>query len=135
LEGNAGGDILACDAPHLLKVTFGDVTSVVTLHLSPDSDDTSLELEHTVPLTLAGSGAGALFVGPGWDGAFLGLGLLLRGEVADDLVAAANSSEAQEFSLGSIDAWTTAVAGTATEDEITAATEVSRAQFSPDTNS
>ena len=58
---------------------------------------------------MAGSGAGALYVGPGWDGAFLALDLFLRGEVAES-------------------------SSTATSDEIAAATEVSLAQFAPDLN-
>jgi hypothetical protein len=55
--------------------------------------------------------------------------------VADDPVAAANSPEAQEFSRSSIDARISAASGTATGNEIAAAAEVSRARFSPDTNS
>lgn len=135
LEGNAGGEILSCEPPRLLKVTFGGPTSVVELRLSPDeSADTVLELEHTVPIEMAGSGAGALYVGPGWDGAFLALGLFLGGEVSDDPVAAANSPEGQEFSRQSVHAWTTVIesSGTASAEEITAATEASLAQFAPE---
>nr|BFE84420.1 hypothetical protein GCM10020093_070210 [Planobispora longispora] len=85
LEGNAGGRILSCEAPRLLKVTFGAETSVLEVRLSPGGEGaTTLELEHTVPLAMAGSGAGALYVGPGWDGGLLALGLFLEGEVAGD---------------------------------------------------
>lgn len=134
LEGNAGGEILKCEPPRLLRVTFGGETSIVELRLTGSGEETSLELEHTVPLEMAGSAAGALFVGPGWDGALLGLGLFLRGEVADDPVAAANSLEAQEFSKGSVHAWTEVVraSGAATEEELAAAVEMSMAQFAPD---
>ncbi len=134
LEGNAGGDILACEAPILLRVTFGGPTSVVELRLTGVSEQTVLELDHMVPIEMAGNGAGALYAGPGWDGALLGLGLYLQGDVAQDPVAAANSVEAQEFSLGSIDAWVAVVreSGTAEEDEIAAAKQVSAAQFAPD---
>lgn len=135
LEGNAGGDILECEPPRRIKVTFGAPTSLVELRLSPAGDsETVLELEHTVPLEMAGSGAGALYVGPGWDGALMALDLYLRGEVAVDPVTAANSPEAQEFSKESVLAWTAVVetSGTATTDEIAAATEVSLAQFAPD---
>ena len=130
LEGNAGGDILTCAPPTLLRVTFGGETSVVELRLVEDDDErTTVELEHTVPKAMAGSGAGALYVGPGWDGALLGLALFLAGEVADDPVAAANSPETQEFNLGSIAAWTAAVedSGTATDEELAA-----KAQYAPD---
>jgi uncharacterized protein YndB with AHSA1/START domain len=89
LEGNAGGDILTCEPPRLLRVSFGGPTSIVELRLTPDGDgDTVLELEHTVPIEMAKSGAGALYVGPGWDGALLGLGLFLRGEAVGDPVGA-----------------------------------------------
>ncbi len=65
-EGNAGGEILRCEAPRLLRVTWGGETSVVELRLAPTGDiATTLELDHTVPIEMAGSGAGALFVGPG----------------------------------------------------------------------
>jgi uncharacterized protein YndB with AHSA1/START domain len=134
LEGNAGGEILTCEPPRLLKVTFGDATSIVEVRLSPQGDsDTELELEHTVPIEMAQSGAGALFVGPGWDGALMGLGLFLRGEAVGDPVAAANSPQAQEFSRQSVHAWVEVVkdSGTATADQLTAATEVSLAQFAP----
>ncbi|HEY0640314.1 MAG TPA: SRPBCC domain-containing protein [Pseudonocardiaceae bacterium] len=133
LEGNAGGDILACEPPTLLRVTFGGPASVVQLRLTSDGEDaTALEFEHTVPLAMAGSGAGSLYVGPGWDGGLLGLALYLDGEVADDPVAAAGSPEVQEFSRGSIDLWAAAARDTATDEEIAAATQVALAQFAPD---
>ena len=103
LEGNAGGDILDCARPDRLRVTFGGPDSVVELRLAAvDDGTTTLELDHRVPLAMAGSVAGSIFVGPGWDGAFLGLALYLAGEVADDPVAAANSPEAQEYSRRSV---------------------------------
>lgn len=135
LEGNAGGEILTCEPPRLLKVTFGAPTSIVEVRLTPDGDgDTVLELEHTVPIEIAQSGAGALYVGPGWDGALLGLGLFLRGEAVGDPVAAASSPEAQEFSKQSVHAWAEVVkdSGTATAEQLAGATEVSLAQFAPD---
>ncbi|HEU4916434.1 MAG TPA: ATPase, partial [Acidimicrobiia bacterium] len=99
-----------------------------------DGDDTILELEHTVPIEMAGSGAGALYVGPGWDGALMGLGLYLSGEMTPDPFAATNSTEAQVFSKESVHAWTSVVetSGTATADQIAAAAEVSLVQFAPD---
>jgi uncharacterized protein YndB with AHSA1/START domain len=135
LEGNAGGDVLQCEPPRLLRVTFGGPTSLVELRLSSAGEsETVLELEHTVPIEMAGSGAGALYVGPGWDGAFMALGLFLDGVVSDDPVAAANSPQGQEFSRQSVHAWATAIesSGTASMNEIVAATEASLAQFAPD---
>lgn len=134
LEGNAGGDILECEPPQLLRVTFGGPTSLVELRLTQEGDDnTVLDLEHTVPIEMAQSGAGALYVGPGWDGAFMALDLYLKGVVAEDPIAAASSPEAIEFSKRSIDSWTAAVesSGTASSDEIAAATGAALAQFAP----
>jgi uncharacterized protein YndB with AHSA1/START domain len=134
LHGNAGGEILTCEPPTLLRVTFGGPTSVVELRLSPNGDETVLELEHVVPFEIAQSAAGALYVGPGWDGALMGLDLYLRGEAPADPAAAANSPEVQEFSKQSVHRWIAAVesSGAAGADEIAAATAVSLAQFAPD---
>ena len=135
LEGNAGGEILTCESPRLLKVTFGGPTSFVEVRLTAQGDSgTVLELEHTVPIEMAQSGAGALYVGPGWDGALMGLGLFLGGEAAGDPVAAASSPQAQEFSKQSVHAWAAVVkdSGTATAEQLAAAAEVSLAQFAPD---
>jgi uncharacterized protein YndB with AHSA1/START domain len=135
LEGNAGGEILTCEPPRLLRTTFGDPNSIVEVRLTPQGDtDTVLELEHSVPLAMVQSSAGALYVGPGWDGALMGLGRFLHGEAIGDPVAAANSPEVQEFSKHSVHAWAAAVkdSGTATPEQLTAATEASLAQFDPD---
>jgi len=134
LEGNAGGEILDCEPPRRLRVTFGGPDSLVELRLTAQGDEqTALELEHTVPVAFAGSGAGALFVGPGWDGAFMALDLFLRGEVAEDPVAAASSPEAIDFSRQSVQAWVTAIesSGTATAEEIAGAAEASLSHFAP----
>ncbi|OLF11513.1 ATPase [Actinophytocola xinjiangensis] len=133
LEGNAGGQILTCEPPTLLRVTFGGPTSVVELRLTADGEGTRLELEHTVPIAMAGSGAGALYVGPGWDGAFLGLALFVDGVFTDDPQAAAMSPEAIEFSRQSVEEWTSVVdgSGTAGSEEIAAARQASLAQFAP----
>ena len=75
LEGNAGGEILECDRPNRFRVTFNGETSIVEVRLAAAADGmTALELEHTVPIEMAQSGAGALWVGPGWDGGLLALG-------------------------------------------------------------
>jgi uncharacterized protein YndB with AHSA1/START domain len=135
LEGNAGGTILRCQPPRLLRVTFGGETSIVELRLTAEGEEsTTLELEHSVPIEMAGSGAGALYVGPGWDGAFMALGRHLDGEVIDDPVAAAGSPEAIEFSRHSITAWTATIeaSGTADADQIAAAVTASMAQFTPE---
>jgi uncharacterized protein YndB with AHSA1/START domain len=133
LEGNAGGEILHCERPHVLRVTFGDPSSLVEVRLAEDGPDTVLTLEHTVPKAMAGGVAGALYVGPGWDGALLGLGLYLDGHVAADPVAAANSPEAQEFSVASVAAWSGVLeAGGVDAATVAGAKEAAMSQFAPD---
>ncbi|MCG8918329.1 SRPBCC family protein [Actinokineospora sp. PR83] len=134
LDGSAGGEIQVCEAPALLQVTFGGPTSVVRLRLTGNDGATDLELEHTVPIEIAGSGAGALYVGPGWDEAFKALALFFDGALAEDPIAASNSVEGQEFCRGSIEAWVAVVeaSGTASAAEVAAATEAAMAQFAPD---
>lgn len=96
-------NILECEPPRLLEVTFGGLASLVSLRLSADGvNATVLELGHTVPIEMAQSGAGALYVGPGWDGALMALDLFLRGEVAEDPIAAASTPEEVEFLKQSI---------------------------------
>jgi uncharacterized protein YndB with AHSA1/START domain len=134
VEGNAAGDVRECTPPTALTVTWGSPTSVVRVRLSATDAGTVLELEHTVPAALAGSGAGALYVGPGWDGTLLGLALWLRGELVEDPATWQASPEVREVNAGSIEAWAATVraSGTATEDELAAATAAARAQFTPD---
>ena len=135
LEGNAGGRILRCDPPRLLRTTFGQESSIVELRLTAGADDaTVLELEHTVPMAMAGSSAGALYVGPGWDGAVMGLGLYLTGAFTGDPVEAANSPAVIAFNGQSIEKWMAVLeaSGTATPAEIAAGVEAARAQYTPD---
>jgi uncharacterized protein YndB with AHSA1/START domain len=134
VEGNAAGDIRECVPPSALTVTWGAEVSLVQLRLSRSAAGTVLELEHTVPAAFAGSGAGALYVGPGWDVALLGLALWLSGELVDDPATWEASPEVREVSAGSIDAWTAAVraSGTASDDELAAGVAAARAQFTPD---
>ena len=132
LAGNAGGDILECEPPRRLRVTFGGPTSIVEVRLDEREDTTVLELEHTVPLAIAQSVAGALFVGPGWDGALVGLDLYVRGEAPDDPVEAANSPEVIALNKESITFWADAArAGGATEDEVAGGVAAAMAQFAP----
>jgi uncharacterized protein YndB with AHSA1/START domain len=136
LEGNAGGDILACEAPRLLRVTFGDPSSLVEVRLSDDGPETVLTLDHSVPKALAGGVAGAMYVGPGWDGALLGLGLHLEGHLSDNPAAAANSPEGQEFSAASVDAWVDVLEQAGVDEEtLAAARQASLGQFAPDVES
>jgi uncharacterized protein YndB with AHSA1/START domain len=136
LEGNASGEIQACDPPRQFRTTFGGEASVVTVTLTPlGAEQTELTLDHTVPVSMAGSVAGALYVGPGWDGALLGLHLTVSGQVSGDPVAAAHSPEALEFSHQSVLRWTDVVAVSgATAEETEDARQVAMAQFAPHVN-
>ena len=131
IQGNAGGEILRCDKPTWLSLTFGMPDSIVDLRLTEDGERTTLELRHSVPVAMAGGGAGALYVGPGWDGAMLGLAIHLRGELIGDPVEAANTPEVVEFNKGSIERWTAAVegSGTATPEALAEALAVSVQQY------
>lgn len=134
VEGNADGEIRECSPPSTLVLTWGGPVSVVTVRLTPAGAATVLELEHTVPVAFAGSGAGALFVGPGWDVALLGLGLHLRGEDVGDPVAWEDSEEVRRANAASVDAWvaTVTASGTATAEEVAGGEAAARAQFTPE---
>lgn len=81
VEGNASGEVVACEAPRALSLTWemqGGV-SWVDLTLEPEGDGTRLRLVHTahVPEEFWGTyGPGA--VGTGWDLSLMGLQLHLE---------------------------------------------------------
>jgi len=136
LQDNAGGEVLECEPPKRFKVTFGGPTSLLELRLIPGANaSTELELEHTVGELPAPGGAGALYVGPGWEGGFLALAMYIDGtfptdrtpvEVADDPVMV-------DFNEQSVRAWMVAVrnSGTTTEKDLYEAAELSMNQFAP----
>jgi uncharacterized protein YndB with AHSA1/START domain len=113
-EGNAGGEILACDPPRRLRVTWvmgepnPESYSEVEVRLATVEGGTHFELEHTAtvpPGMWDQFGPGA--VGVGWDGALLGLGLHLAGRDAsiEDKKAMLVSDEMREFLTASSEAW------------------------------
>jgi uncharacterized protein YndB with AHSA1/START domain len=114
-EGNAGGQILDCERPHRLKVTWeygeaaGDAGfSQVEIRLSAlDGATTRFDFEHTavVPEEMwAEYGPGA--VGVGWDQGLLGLSLHLRGGASvGDPEAWQLSAEGREFATRASEAW------------------------------
>jgi uncharacterized protein YndB with AHSA1/START domain len=118
LQGQAGGEILRCEPPRLLRVSwiFGepdpDGISEVEVRLSDDAGGgTVFELEHVATVdaqrwTEYGPGA----VGVGWDGALLGLGLYLGGEEMKESEREAwmMSAEARDFMTRSSHAWAAA---------------------------
>lgn len=113
LEGNAGGEILTCEPPRRLGVTWemqGQVSWVNVELVEEEPQATSLRLEHIahVPDDFWGQfGPGA--VGVGWDQALLGLDQhfaagspAVRPEDAAEWVA---SAEGRAFVRQSSDAW------------------------------
>lgn len=104
VEGNASGEVVACEPPQSFTVTweFAGDSSRLTVHLTPEGDQARLTLEHEYTgdvdsefWTQFGPGA----TGVGWDLALLGLALyLVTGEGRpDDPDAFAGTAPAQQF--------------------------------------
>lgn len=140
LEGNAGGEILECDAPKRLKVTwvYGEPTGISELEvrLSPSDDGTVFELEHVAEVPeefwgLYGPGA----TGIGWDLSLLGLRDHLAGHdlTPEQKAAAAESPELREFMTLSNEAWSDAYrAYGAPEDLVARVHTATLAAYLPD---
>jgi uncharacterized protein YndB with AHSA1/START domain len=130
-EGNAGGEILACEPPRLLRVSWvmgepaPDTFSEVEVRLTEVAGATEFELEHTAtvpPEMWDQFGPGA--VGVGWDGGVLGLALHLAGAdmSTEDKAVWFMSEQAREFMTASSQAWGEAyrISGASPEDVATA---------------
>ena len=144
LKDNAGGQILRCEAPHLLAVTWsfgGGMDTEVELRLAPGPDGgTVLELEHSSPAEVVdelvrqyGPG-GTIGIGGGWDLALLGLDLHLHGTGLDPATWE-HAPEVKEFATRSCHAWGTAIQaawGTG-DDDIAAAIAFGVQHFAPPT--
>jgi uncharacterized protein YndB with AHSA1/START domain len=137
-EGNAGGEILECDRPNRLKVTWGmgemaggAPPSEVEVRLAQVGEGaTRFELEHTaiVPDEMWDQfGPGA--VGVGWEGGFLGLALHLRGEALDDPTTWMMSDEARDFYKRSSAGWGDASRAAGVDDETVERNVANTTQF------
>lgn len=135
-EGNAGGQILECERPNRLKVTwvYGPPeapASEVEVRLTPAGEDTTtLELEHTaiVPDEMWDQyGPGA--VGVGWEGGFLGLALHLQGGTIGDPNEWQVSDEARDFYGRSSAAWGEASRAAGADDDTVARNVTSTTEF------
>jgi uncharacterized protein YndB with AHSA1/START domain len=141
VEGNACGEILRCEEPHLLRVTWvlgeGMVTEV-EVRLGTGDGGTVLQLVHASPaeivdeLVRAYGPGGTIGIGGGWDIALLGLDLHLRG-VPFDPATWEDTPEVTEFAARSCHAWGPAVQsawGTA-DDDLAAAIAFGVQHFAP----
>ena len=138
LEGNAGGEIVACERPSRFKVTwfYGepaspvDVSEVEVRLSSVSADRTRLELEHVADVPAEqwpqfGPGA----VGVGWDGALMGLGLHLGGGSVDDPTAWMVSDEGRDFYTGCSAAWGEAYRASGADDDAVSLAVANTIQF------
>jgi uncharacterized protein YndB with AHSA1/START domain len=111
LQGNAGGEILRCEPPRHLTVTWewaGNVSWLEVRLAAEPGGGARLVLEHMAPeddhWRQFGAGAG----GVGWDMALMGLGEHLTGKAAVDPASAGAwmvSDEGRAFMRGSSDSW------------------------------
>lgn len=144
LAGNAGGEILACEPPRRLTVSwlFGpdaeDGTSEVEVRLTPGpAGDTEFELIHASVVDphyfpTYGPGAG----GVGWDLGLLALARLLAGDETENLAEFDKSPEGREFSRRSAAAWGRAhLAAGGDPEQVAAAVEATTKFYVPDLSS
>lgn len=136
LEGNAGGEILQCEAPRLLRVSWvmGEAPgfSEVTVRLSEQDERTVLELEHAAvvpPGMWDQFGPGA--VGVGWDLALLGFVRYLAGDFVTPEQAAefAESDEVRAGMIRSSEAWGEAYAASGAPQDVAAAAVAATTAF------
>lgn len=142
LEGNAGGKILRCEQPRLLKVTWAfaeGMDTEVEVHLShAEGGGTVFELEHASPAEIVdelvrtfGPG-GTIGIGGGWDLALLALDRYLHGERFDPATWQ-DTPDAREFAIRSCHAWGAEIqaAWNTGDDEIAAAIAFGVRHFAP----
>lgn len=137
LEGNAGGEILECQEPTRLRVSWlygpDPGFSEVEVRLTPDGEErTVLELEHVaVPPPEFWDRYGPGAVGVGWDGALLGLGMHLAGGgmSREEAEAWQVSAEGKQFFRRSGEKWGEAYASSGADREVVAATTAATIGF------
>ncbi len=129
LEGNAGGEILVCQPPRRLAVTWefaGQLSWLEVLLTAEKPGSTRLDLEHTIPADDHWRQFGPGATGVGWDMGLTGLAEhLATGAAADPAAAMAwlGSADGRAFIARSSAAWARAavVAGMPEPDATAAA--------------
>lgn len=143
LKDNAGGRILRCEQPRLLKVTWAlgeGMDTEVEVRLAVAGDErTTFELEHSSPAEIVdelvktyGPG-GTIGIGGGWDLALLGLDLFLH-DTGFDPAAWQDTAAAKDFATRSCHAWGAAVqkAWQLGDEEIAAGVAFGVRHFAPE---
>lgn len=145
VKDNASGEIMVCEEPRLLKVTWALGPGMVTeveVRLTPDDDGgTVLELEHATPAEVLeemvrsyGPG-GTIGVGGGWDITLVGLGLHLAGTEFDPTTWE-DTPEVKAFATRSCHAWGEVIraAWGTSDDDLVAAIAYAVQHFAPDSD-
>ncbi|MEU8849326.1 SRPBCC family protein [Streptomyces sp. NPDC048564] len=137
LEGNAGGEILECEEPSRLRVSWlygpDPGFSEVEVRLTPEGEGrTVLELEHVavVPDEFWGQfGPGA--VGVGWDLGLLGLAMHLAGGgmSKEESEAWQLSDEGKAYATRSGELWGEAYTASGADGQVVAATTAATIAF------
>ena len=121
VEGNAGGQITACErlARYALTWEFAGEVSWVEVRLSTHGDAARLSLTHTAHPSPLWDAYGPGAVGVGWEMAFLGLAFHIerRDDFKPDLEAFATSRDGRVFIAGSSDGWAQAALAAGTDAE------------------
>ncbi|WP_237106838.1 SRPBCC family protein [Nonomuraea sp. MG754425] len=127
LQGNAGGQILRCEPPSLLKISWlygpDPGFSEVEVRLAAKDGGTLLELVHTAevpPEFWSRFGPGS--VGVGWDLSLLGLAMHLAGSPKVDEERFHLTEEGRAFIVGSATAWSRAHGAAGAPQDAVAAT-------------
>ncbi|MBF8190269.1 SRPBCC family protein [Nonomuraea sp. K274] len=138
LQGNAGGEILRCEPPSLLRVSWlmgeNPGFSEVEVRLSAKDGGTLFELRHVAevpPEFWDRFGPGS--VGVGWDLSLLGLGLHLSGGEKVDESTFHLTDEGRRYITASSEAWGQAhLAAGAPREQVAAATAATTAFYAPE---
>lgn len=142
VKDNAGGEVLECEAPTKLKITWAlgpGMTTELELRFSSEGESTTLELEHSTPAAIldemvaAYGPGGTIGVAVGWDLTLQMLSMYLAGESFDP-VTWESTDEAKDYARGASAAWGEVIQqawGTSDED-IAGAIAFANSHFAPE---